>query len=332
MNFDPVFILGNRRSGTTMLRLMLASHPNIGIPPEGGFVVRMGWIWGRKRLAKADYPKLIREFFLENNSKDWEISFDQLERAINRRKPETFSQFADEVYRTYIRLKFPGKNRWGDKTTWYLDYLADVDRYFPNAKYIHIVRDGRGVVASFQKVKHLTSNIKSASLEWTWSVERIQQFGQSIDPGRYIETRYEDIVGNPEKELRRLCVFLNEDYSPDMLSFHKNNKNRKLEPTRHIRWKELTLSPATTERINVWKQELSNDDLLIFWTLCGETMERCKYSLIIPDTPVTKSARLGIEKDAYYIKRIIWAVYRPTRRQIALPIQKITSRSRAIGR
>lgn len=274
---DPVFIVGNRRSGTTMLRLMLASHPRIGIPPEGGFVVTMGWIWERKQLSAADYPEMIATFFQQDNAQDWQMSPEQLDAAIRQRRPATFPEFVDQVYLEYLRLVFPGKRRWGDKTTWYLDFVPMIAGMFPAARFVHIVRDGRDIACSYRKMSHMPHEIERIAVEWATNMETLMRARNVLGPRRFLEVRYENLTADPEAELRKICRFLGEDYSPQMLEFHRKNREEKLEPERHMGWKAKTTKAVDTASVGRWRRELSGRDIQLFHAIAGSTIERLGY-------------------------------------------------------
>jgi hypothetical protein len=279
MSSSPIFVVGNRRSGTTMLRLMLASHPNIGVPPEGGFVVTMGWIWGRKRLSDSDYPALVDGFFCQQNAQDWELTPAQLLQAIEVRRPETFAQFVDEVYREYLRLKFPGKTRWGDKTTWYLDFLPMINRILPSAKFVHIIRDGRDIACSYRKMDHMPHDIRRIALEWTTNIETLRRSWRFLGPRRFIEIQYEGLVAEPRAALQGVCSFVGEEFSEEMLSFHKRNKADRLEPERHMGWKGKTMKPVDVGSVGRWRNELPERDVHDFESIASGTLSRLGYDL-----------------------------------------------------
>lgn len=281
MDNSPIFIIGNRRSGTTMLRLMLASHPNIGIPPEGGFIIELGWIFGRtKSFNKSHYASFVEKFFELDNAQDWELNKKDLLNLLELQKPITYSEVIQIVYHQYLKQKFPGKRRWGDKTTFYLDFTSTINKFFPSAKFIHIIRDGRDIACSYRKLNHLTHDIRKIALEWTTNIKTAKKAGRFLGKKRYVEIKYENLVNNPEIELKRICSFLNEDYSKEMLDFWKKNKEKKLEPERHMGWKELTIKPVVLNLVGRFKAELSASDIHLFEVISGNTLTSLGYNLI----------------------------------------------------
>ena len=88
---------------------------------------------------------------------------------------------------------------------------------FPEARFIHLVRDGRDVMLSLRDQPFAPSSFTGVAEYWAGRVERARQAGERLGPGRYRELRYEDLVADPERELGRLCEFVELEYRPEML-------------------------------------------------------------------------------------------------------------------
>ena len=301
----PIFIIGNRRSGTTMLRLMVTSHPNLAIPPEGGFLIRLGWKYDRiQQFTEVQVDRFIEDLFQSPNIQDWEIQKSALRERFLAKIPCSYPELIAEIYLSYIDQKFQGeKNRWGDKTTWYLNYLPQIHTYYPEAQYIHIIRDGRAVAASFKRVSHLPDGIESITAEWLWSLNLIKSFGEQIGDGKYTEIRYEDLVRNPENELNNLCEFLREPYNDVMLNYWIKNRENELEPRRHLKWKSLTLEKVSTDRISKWKTELYKDEIITIELMSKEKLRENEYELTHQDRGPYIHLCLKIRKGIRFIYR-----------------------------
>jgi Sulfotransferase family len=308
----PIFIVGNKRSGTTMFRLMLSSHKDICVPPEGGFVVKLAWKYGHLRqFTPRTVGFFVEDLFKTPTIEDWEFNREALLQRLQRIPDATFPRLIDSIYREYIERKQPGKLGWGDKTTWYQDYLPLLDSHFPTAKFVHVIRDGRAVLASFKQVEHLPHDPIEVALEWVWGLATIQRFGQAIGPSRYYEVKYEHLVENPEVELRKVCNFLEKPYCSDMLKFAEFNRKIKLEPERHLAWKSLTLQDVTTSQVSKWQTELNNEELATFWDLAGEMMARLEYDSCDTDVDSGKLVKLIERSWMYRVKRTAITQLRP---------------------
>jgi hypothetical protein len=191
----PIFIVGCHRSGTTLLRLMLDSHPNISCGPETRFLEDLAKLTERRWSYLRNYG-LPRQYW-------------------DRRFAEMFESFQWD----YARSR--GKRRWADKTPRYalsLGYITDV---FPTCQVIHVIRDGRDVVASHKDRWGYWSALKAIE-KWPRYVGAARAAGSSLPPDRYYEIRYEDIVRRPEPSLRGLLGFLNEPWSMAVLEHDKH--------------------------------------------------------------------------------------------------------------
>jgi sulfotransferase family protein len=191
----PIFIVGCQRSGTTMLRLVLDSHPNISCGPETRFLADLAPITGDQ------WPRMSRYGM---SKEEW-----------HRRIADFFGGFQ----RDYAASR--GKTRWADKTPRYALSLEFLDAVFPTCQIIHVIRDGRDVVASHRKRWGYRSAVK-ASVKWPRYIAAARAVGERLPPSRYLELRYEDLVGDTEKVLRGLFDWLGEPWDARVLGYNEH--------------------------------------------------------------------------------------------------------------
>jgi Sulfotransferase family len=190
----PIFIVGCQSSGTTPLRLMLDSHPNIACGPETRFL--------------ADFAHLTRE------------SWDRL-RLYGFPKEYWHAKVANlfDGFKTdYARSR--GKSRWADKTPRYalsLDYILEL---FPDCQIVHVIRDGRDVVVSHRRRWGYLSALKAVE-KWPHYIRSARAVGNGLPDGRYHEVRYERLVNDTEATMRELLEFLGEEWDPAVLEHDK---------------------------------------------------------------------------------------------------------------
>lgn len=189
----PIFVIGSPRSGTTLLRLVLDSHPRISCGEETHFLRDLHSVVGR-------HWDLVATYGLE---RDWWLA----------RLRGLYEDFQREV------LTRSGKARWAEKDPTYTLLLDFIEELFPDALYIHLLRDGHDVVASFRDRWGYRSAARAARTEWARYVEAARSFGDRVGPERFLEVRYERLVADPEPEGRRLFAFLGEDFVPAVLDF-----------------------------------------------------------------------------------------------------------------
>ncbi len=189
----PLFVIGSPRSGTTLLRLILDSHPHISCGEETHFLRDLEAIVGR------DW-ELVATYGLE---RDWWLG----------RIHSLYADFQAEV------LARSGKARWAEKDPTYTLHLDFIEALFPDALYVHLLRDGHDVVASFRDRWGYTSAARAARSEWARYVSAARALGDRLPRDRFLELRYEALVSDPETECRRLFAFLAEDWDPAVLMF-----------------------------------------------------------------------------------------------------------------
>ena len=142
-------IVGAPRSGTTLLRLMLDSHPDMAIPPETGFlfaalVLKKGHDMTVEQLVNTitQYPENAP------NWSDFQIPVEDLVRRLKTINPFDLVEGVRCFYQLYAQ-RF-GKSRWGDKTPDYSLQIQAIGEMLPEAHFIHIIRDGRDAALSLR--------------------------------------------------------------------------------------------------------------------------------------------------------------------------------------
>lgn len=218
---SPFFIVGSGRSGTTLLRAILAGSREVAIPPESyvmGAAVR-----DYRRLSFLPWPALVRfvlgRFQFHPGFEAWATDLDEVHRqAAACPEPErSLAMILDAIYMAYAGRHRPEARRWGDKTPANVYHLPRLDAVFPGASYVHVLRDGRDVVASYLEAG-LYDSAEDASERWIESVNLVRSFLHDVRPDRSLEVRYERLVRDPEAVTRRVCEHLALEYRPEMVN------------------------------------------------------------------------------------------------------------------
>lgn len=281
------FIVGAARSGTTLLRLMLDAHPDLAIPPETHFIPQAA-----QACEHAPDP---RRAFLETmmSSRRWGdygIGKDQLARRIYSVEPFDLGEALRAFYELYAE-RF-GKPRWGDKTPPYVDRMDLIQDLLPEARFVHVVRDGRDVALSSMGLWFGPDSIEEAARRWRSVIEEARR--QSRKLPHYLEIRYEDLVSNTEPALRKVSDFVGLPWDPGMLAYHETAEERLSEIQQDVRATDggmvirgeerraihsLTNRPPQRDRIGRWRQEMTAKDRERFEELAGETLRELGYEV-----------------------------------------------------
>ncbi len=285
----PIFIVGSDRSGTTLLRLMLTCHPDVAIPPESLFALDLYPTWGNARLKDAaQIQSLCDGLYADKTFREWRVARATLEETIMEHLPLSYAEFVSLVYMTYAHQHQPTAVRWGDKNPRYAIHLPLLWHLFPDARVIHIIRDGRAVFNSFREANRKAGKtiwpepVSAAARSWTIRLTRARQ--HQTNPN-YTEVFYEKLVQAPETELGQLCTFLNLEYDPGMLDFAEMNRQEELVPKHRLAWHSATLRPVQDSKVASWQDTLSPSDVARFELLAGHHLISCGYPL--------RASRLG---------------------------------------
>jgi hypothetical protein len=287
----PIFVLGNPRSGTTLLRLVLTCHRNIVIPPECGFAVWLHPTFGRWPEGPGAGDAFLAEFanaVSQSRKFDtWKLATGDLLNALLARRPADYADAVSCVYEEFARSRGRTFTRWGDKNNFYLEHIATLRAMFPRARFVHIVRDGRDVACSYRELAarkpdsryapRLPDSVAEIARSWKANVERIEGDFARLGIGDAICIRYEDLVSEMEPSLKKLCEELGEPFDPTMLRYYALNRADGLEPAELLAWKEKTLNPPDLASTGRYRKDLTPDEIAAFAEIAGGTLARYGY-------------------------------------------------------
>jgi len=220
VGLSPIFIIGSGRSGNTLIRRILTNEDSLYIPPETYVLGQL--IDDYERYAKLEWPILLRTTLSHLSlSEDFQyFPTPYLRRLyldlLKVPKPErALSTILNAFYLVMANIVKPGTTRWGDKTPINVFALNQLDKVFPNAQYIHLVRNVYDVASSYVKMGRY-STIEEAAARWKTANECVEDFRPKAE-NRIITTKYEDVVKYPRNEIKRICDFLNLKYSKELI-------------------------------------------------------------------------------------------------------------------
>jgi hypothetical protein len=280
------FVVGVRRSGTTLLRLMLDAHPELAIPPETHFVPDLIEAAGEQGTS----PQRLAEMVVTHPRwGDFHLDAGELRDRFQALEQPTPGAVLRAFYTLYAERE--GKSRWGEKTPGYVRYMQTIERVLPEARFIHLIRDGRDVALSILSQDMGIDRVAKAAKNWKNLIERARD--QAHDLNHYLEVRYEDLVLETEPTLRRVCEFCELPWDPAVLEYHERAEERLQETARdlprlgrsprpaalRLASHALTKEPPRADRVSQWRTQMSKTDRASFERVAGELLAELGYEV-----------------------------------------------------
>ena len=265
----PLLILGVRRSGTTLLRVMLDRHSQLAVPDESYFVPQLA----DRHLRRIDVGSFLDDLSRIDTVTEWAIPLDEVSARLRDGMP--VGEAIGAVYAVYAAER--GKPRWGDKTPMYMQNLRLLERLFPDALFVHLIRDGRDAALSFLSMPQgiVTETWMHPrtpagfACQWRTEVAAARRLGRRVG-GRYLEVRYEELVDDVEAVLRRICAFGGLEYEPAMADY-AGNVDVSAKPHQ-----QRLLQPPT-RNVRDWRGQMTAGDVVAFEEVAGDVLRELGY-------------------------------------------------------
>lgn len=278
-----MFVGACPRSGTTLLRTVLNSHPELAMPRETRFLVET-WL-RRARFddleEEANRRRLAEWIFGRGESRARRLRAGQA-KGVTRLTgaPPTVGSLVGTCFQLYAEAY--GKPRWGDKRPMLCQYLDAVFGMFPDAQFVNVVRDPRATAASIRKVGWYDGDIAPATELWVRSLHAVDRWRGRLGSDQLVEVAYEDLVTRPEATMRRLADSLGLDGAgvDDMLSHPEGTDI----PNSRIHWQ--VARPVSTTSLRTWHDTLTASEIAFIERVTGADMRRYGYEPVSPDARV----------------------------------------------
>jgi hypothetical protein len=274
-----LFIVGVGRSGTTLLRSLLNAHADLAVVHESRF---LAWMAGDRRRYETpsglDTERFMSDL-LDNRRRmpvrvhTWEVDPHVIRASLSDARPADLASAIRTLYGCYAAAK--GKSRYGDKTPAYVHHLRTIGRLLPEARFVHLVRDGRDVALSMLDVDFGGENIPHAAWLWARRVGVAHEAGTSLGPSRYLVVRYEDLVADPERELRTICDFIALGFDPGMTCYFERHASvvDGLGGQQH----HQHLALPVTRGLRDWRTQMRPADVARFERVAGSMLRELGY-------------------------------------------------------
>ncbi len=282
------FVVASPRSGTTLLRMMLDAHPEMAVPFETHFVPELiGAVEAGGGAASA-----LQVVTGHRRWGDFGLDDEALAERLRSHGELTPGDAVRSFYTLYAESQ--GKPRWGDKTPEYVEFMRPIAGALGEARFVHVIRDGRDVAMSRirwrQKRSGKTPPVRRMARRWKEAITVAREQARKV--GHYVEVRYEDLVAEPEATLGRICDFAELDYDSAMLSYHERASERmaeidrtlpgtsdrvELDASQRLAKHEMATKPPERDRILAWRNDMSEADRREFEAIAGKLLRDLDY-------------------------------------------------------
>jgi hypothetical protein len=293
----PLIVLGVSRSGTTLLRVVLDRSPGLAIPDESFFVPLLA----RRHGETAERDAFLDDVARLSTVRDWGLTPADVAPLLRPELPT--GEAIAAIFEAYAEKA--GKPRWGDKTPMYMRHLDLVERMFPDAQYVHLIRDGRDAALSFLDMPegtftrtwaHPTTPARFACL-WRKEITGARALGREVGSSRYLEVRYEALVADSTATVAAICEWAELPFERAMLEYAgevdvaaKPHQQRLLTPP--------------TKGVRSWREEMAVTDIRAFEEIAGDLLAELGYEVTSAAPP--RSVRAQTARGAYDARLAAW--------------------------
>ena len=262
-NNGPIFIGGAGRSGTTLMRVMLDAHPRICCGPEWKMMPTIAELF-------QTFTNYLRPVMSNYGNTTADVQ-------------GHFRVFIQGMMENFLRAE--GKPRWAEKTPNNVRWMVSLGEIFPEARFIHMVRDGRDVACSLvtkywpdpatgKKIDQV-QDMTGAARYWRDVVMAARR--QAEDPslaGRVLEVRYETLVTDTAATMRQVLAFVGEEWDDAVLSHHTKDRTGELVEASTLQ----ILEPVNQTALARWQQDMTPDDKAVFKAEAGALSTALGYA------------------------------------------------------
>ena len=273
-------VIGCRRSGISLLKVMCASHPDVAVVPDASFAIRLAPRFTNRSdttTTSFDARAFLDAAYADRTLATWLVARADAEASFQLDAPDTYSDAVQRLYQLWTDSQH--KTRFVEASPDSIDHLSSLTQMFPDAKVIHLVRDGRHVAASLLELG-LVSRLEDGAMHWRRQVSNARRILLSQPTGRHYELRYEDLVSAPEPTLQAMCRAIGLPYHPDMLDYRplaSQTVHRASKPHHH-----RFLAHPLRVGLRDWQRDLPTEAVERFEALAGGLLRELGYELQRP--------------------------------------------------
>jgi len=279
---EMFFIVGRGRSGTDLLSSVLNAHPEISVAPEALFVMNLFYTFHKiKDWNSKAKNKFTRYLWGETRlTKWWHLDKDKVvEDILAQNTKASFAQLCRIPYMHYAVKHGKHPLLLGDKNPTYTLFVNEIHKIYPDARFVHVVRDYRDNVLSFKNVSFDLKNIYSLAQRWKRYNLVVKEFADH-HPDLVLTVRYEDLLGHPEEVLSKICQFLGVDYDAEVLNYYQQKSGGDI-------WQKHLSKPIDPDQRDKWQKQLKKRDIAKIECICSKLGKDYDYEPVHQSFPLS---------------------------------------------
>lgn len=284
----PIQIIGTQRSGSNLLRLILNQAPEISAHhPPHILKVFFPILDQYSDLSEPDnFKRLIHDVcrLIETNPVPWNLDLDR-EAIFTLCKKRTLVEVFKVVYE--LMAQSDGASFWCCKSMANVTYFEALEANNLNPLYIHLIRDGRDVAASFKKTIVGEKHVYHLAQVWKNNYQKAKRVENQVGIARCLTIQYEQLISAPAQVLNQLNAFLGIQIDESALEFF-NSEESKATAAAGTMWQNLT-QPILSGNTKKFMSAFTLEEIAIFERVAGAELEACGYARVTPpnDVPFT---------------------------------------------
>jgi hypothetical protein len=256
-----------------MLRLALDRSAEAAVPPESMFLIDTAAARRSGNLTDpGEAARLLERIWEHPRVRGWGLPESPPPMPAGLSHEEVYRFAVEAPFRAYAELA--AKSRWGDKTPAYLHHIEALLTVWPDARFIVLVRDGRDVALSIMGLPFGPNNVWAAARNWAAGVRRGQE-AERRHPGQVLTLRYEDLAGEPRREIERVCGFLGLTFDEEMLAIERTDASKLAKGQEG--WFTNVWAGINPSAVGKWRQQMTPAQQAVFAAVAGDELRALGY-------------------------------------------------------
>ncbi|MBD1390845.1 sulfotransferase [Neiella sp. HB171785] len=274
---SEIFLMCSERSGSNLITKIFDAHPDVCGPSPSHLAQIMVpnlWKYGNLKQSWQQLTQDTLELFQLKNSA-WRLTLDN-KMIADFAEPGDFPSLLSAIYKQERELH--GKQHILLKENQIYSYASYIRRYFPDAKYLYMMRDPRDMASSWKQGFAIRGGVVRAARTWKQDQHGYTAMRHEIGADKVPCFSYESLLQQPQQTLQHACALLGIDFHPDMLNFHQKQETQSSSSVA-IDWRNIG-NPLMQNNFNTFEKRLTQDEIKFIEYLCWDEMASLGYNPI----------------------------------------------------